>query len=91
MGKQVAAKRIKELVGEINYHNYRYYVLDKPEISDEHYDAMYRELVELEKEFPELIVADSPTQRVGDKVKAGFKEVHHDKRRMSLDDIFSTE
>lgn len=91
MDKTAATKRIRELVEEINYHNYRYYVLDKPEISDEHYDALYRELVKLEQEFPELVVPDSPTQRVGDKVKAGFKEVRHTRRRMSLDDIFSTE
>lgn len=89
MDKQTSAKRIQELVGELNYHNYRYYVLDKPEISDEHYDTLYRELVVLEKEFPSLISTDSPTQRVGDKVKAGFKEVRHTKKRMSLDDVFS--
>jgi len=91
MDKKQATQRIKELVGEINYHNYRYYVLDRPEISDEHYDALYRELVKLEKEFPEAVLVDSPTQRVGGKVKAGFKEVSHSKRRMSLDDVFSPE
>ena len=89
MDKKQAQKRTKELVGEINYHNYRYYVLDRPTISDEHYDALYRELVILEREYPELIQADSPTQRIGGKVKAGFKEVRHSKKRMSLDDIFS--
>ncbi|MFH0912590.1 MAG: NAD-dependent DNA ligase LigA [Patescibacteria group bacterium] len=86
-----ATKRIRELIEEINYHNHRYYVLDKPEISDEHYDVLYRELVALEKDFPELVQSDSPTQRVGDKVKAGFKEVRHTKKRMSLDDIFGEE
>ncbi len=89
MDKRQADKRIKELVAEISYHNYQYYVLDKPEISDELYDALYRELVALEKEFPELVRPDSPTQRIGDKVKAGFKEVRHSKKRMSLDDVFS--
>jgi DNA ligase (NAD+) len=84
-----AANRIKQLVEEINYHNYRYYVLDKPEISDEHYDTLYRELVDLEQRFPKLLLTDSPTQRVGDKVKAGFQEVRHSKKRMSLDDVFS--
>lgn len=91
MDKQAAKQRISQLVGEINYHNYRYYVLDQPEISDEHYDALYHELVDLERTFPELIQADSPTRRVGDKVKAGFREVRHQKKRMSLDDAFSFE
>ena len=89
MDKQTSAKRIQELVAELTYHNYRYYVLDKPEISDAHYDTLYYELIALEKEFPNLVLADSPTQRVGDKVKAGFKEIRHSKKRMSLDDAFS--
>lgn len=91
MDKKAISQRVRELVEELNYHNYRYYVLDKPEISDAHYDALYRELVDLERQCPDLIQSDSPTQRVGDKVKAGFKEVKHSKKRMSLDDVFSTE
>lgn len=91
MDKKVAEQRIRRLVEEINYHNYRYYVSDKPEISDEHYDTLYRELVDLENQFPELVQPESPTQRVGDKVKAGFKEIRHSKKRMSLDDVFSFE
>ena len=77
------------MVEELNYHNYRYYVLDRPTISDEHYDTLYQELVFLEKQYPDLVLPDSPTKRVGDKVKAGFKEVRHSKKRMSLDDVFS--
>lgn len=91
MDRKLAIKRVGELTEELNYHNYRYYVLDKPEISDAHYDALYKELVELEKQFPDFVASDSPTQRVGDKVKAGFKEVKHSKKRMSLDDVFSIE
>lgn len=89
MNKQRATKRINELIKEINYHNCRYYVLDKPEISDAHYDALYHELVELEQKYPKLIESDSPTQRVGDKVSGEFAEVLHSKRRLSLEDTFS--
>jgi DNA ligase (NAD+) len=91
MDKRQAEGRIKELVKELNYHSYRYYVLDKPEISDAHYDALYRELVVLEGQYPKLIQPDSPTKRVGDKVSGEFAEVTHSKRRMSLDDAFSTD
>lgn len=89
MDKRQATARIAELVQEINHHNYRYYVLDKPEISDAHYDALYRELENLERQYPGLITPDSPTQRVGDKVSGDFAEVRHAKRRMSLEDAFS--
>ena len=91
MDKSEAARRIEELIEEINYHNYRYYVLDKPEISDAHYDALYRELVKLEELYPYLIKPHSPTQRVGAKISGEFKEITHSKRRLSLDDAFSFE
>lgn len=58
-------ERIKELREKINYHNYRYYVLDQPEISDYEYDMLMRELIELEEKYPELKTPDSPSQRVG--------------------------
>src|SRR3989344_1598015 len=89
MDKRQAGERIKELTGELNHHSYLYYVLDKPQISDAHYDALYRELDELEQQFPELVQPDSPTQRVGDKVAGEFAQITHSKRRMSLDDAFS--
>lgn len=89
MDKAQIKKRIKELVKEINYHNKRYYVLDKPEISDTHYDTLYNELVKLERDYPNLIESNSPTQRVGDKVSGDFNPVVHSKRRMSLEDAFS--
>ncbi|MFA5270669.1 MAG: NAD-dependent DNA ligase LigA [Patescibacteria group bacterium] len=88
MNKEQAKGRITELIRELNYHSHRYYVLDKPEISDAHYDALYRELEGLEAEHPELIQPDSPTQRVGDKVSGEFAQITHSKRRMSLDDAF---
>ena len=56
--------QIEKLRCQIEYHNYRYYVLDDPEISDEEYDALFRKLQKLEVEHPELVTSDSPTQRV---------------------------
>ncbi|MBW1679468.1 MAG: hypothetical protein JRJ08_04900, partial [Deltaproteobacteria bacterium] len=58
-------KKTIELREIINYHNYRYYILDDPEISDQEYDHLFRELDGLEKKYPHLITPDSPTQRVG--------------------------
>ena len=60
-----AREHARELREQLNYHNHRYYVLDDPRISDYEYDRMLRELEELEKQYPELITPDSPTQRVG--------------------------
>ncbi len=82
-------KRIEELRKEINYHNYRYYVLDAPVISDEEYDALMRELKRLEEQYPETITPDSPTQRVGAPPAEGFLPVEHSIPMLSLDDAFS--
>lgn len=79
-------ERVKKLREEIEYHNYRYYVLDSPVISDAEYDALMRELKELEARYPELITPDSPTQRVGFKPAEAFKEVPHKEPMLSLDD-----
>ncbi|MGC8843607.1 MAG: DNA ligase LigA-related protein, partial [bacterium] len=65
MTEEEAKKRIEELRKLIEYHNWRYYVLDSPEISDAEYDALMRELIELEEKFPQFVTPDSPTQRVG--------------------------
>lgn len=89
--KEEAEKRIEELRRLVEYHNYRYYVLDSPEISDAEYDALYRELELLEERFPELITPDSPTQRVGAPPKEGFKPVRHHRRLLSLQDVFDFE
>lgn len=86
--REEARKRIEELRRLIEYHNYRYYVLDSPEISDAEYDALYRELELLEQRFPEFITPDSPTQRVGAPPKEGFKPVRHYRRLLSLQDAF---
>ncbi|MCC6544263.1 MAG: NAD-dependent DNA ligase LigA [Nitrospirae bacterium] len=84
MDKIEAGIRVNQLREEINYHNYLYYVLDSPEISDAEYDRLMRELVGLEKSFPELIIPDSPTQRVGAKPLTEFKPVSHTIPMLSL-------
>ncbi len=84
-------KRAKELRDLINYHNYLYYVLEKPEISDAEFDRLFRELVELEREHPELRTPDSPTQRVGAPPSEKFAEHRHRLPMLSLDNAFSIE
>ncbi len=83
--------RIRKLREEINYHNYRYYVLDSPVISDEDYDALVNELKELEARYPETVTPDSPTQRVGAPPSEKFQTVPHHVPMLSLDDAFSPE
>ncbi|MCJ7668219.1 MAG: NAD-dependent DNA ligase LigA [Anaerolineae bacterium] len=82
-------KRIEALRRLIRYHAYRYYVLDSPEISDAEYDALMRELEELERAHPELITPDSPTQRVGAPPVEAFGEVEHRLPMLSLDNAFN--
>jgi DNA ligase (NAD+) len=86
-----ARKRVEELREQINFHSYRYHVLDEPEVSDYDYDRLVRELEALEGEFPELITEDSPTQRVGGVPTELFAPVHHRARMLSLDNAFSWE
>jgi len=86
-----AKAEIKRLRDEINYHNYRYYVLDEPEISDQEYDRLLRRLVELESKYPELITPDSPSQRVGATPQPSFSEVRHRVPMLSLENAFSEE
>ena len=85
----VAEKRVKELREELNYHSHKYYVEDNPEIGDYEYDMLQRELAEIEKEFPELITPDSPTQRVGGSAAGMFEPVVHTVPLESLQDAFS--
>ncbi|HHW30824.1 MAG TPA: NAD-dependent DNA ligase LigA [Clostridiaceae bacterium] len=82
-------KRIEELREIISYHDYKYYVEDNPEISDHEYDALYRELEELESQFPQYASPLSPTQRVGGKPLEGFQKVFHTIQMGSLQDVFS--
>ena len=86
-----AKRRVEELRNLINHHNYRYHVLDDPEVADAEYDELVRELRALEEEFPELITPDSPTQRVGGQVGDLFAPVEHRAPMLSLDNAFSWE
>ena len=81
------ARRHRELVERIRHHDYRYYVLDAPEIDDHEYDALFRELEGLEREHRELVTPDSPTRRVGGAVAEGFPEVRHEAPMLSLQSI----
>jgi DNA ligase (NAD+) len=91
MTQSTVAGRIKELRETIRHHEHLYYVLDAPEISDAEYDKLVRELEALEKQHPELITPDSPTQRVGGKPKEGFAKVPHSRPMLSLDNVTSEE
>jgi DNA ligase (NAD+) len=83
------SKQINQLRQAINEHNYRYYVQDDPVISDAQYDQLFAELVKLEKEHPESITPDSPTQRIGAKPSKEFAEVQHDVPMLSLENAFT--
>ena len=82
-------KRASELRDELNYHSYKYYVEDAPEIEDFEYDKMLRELEIIEEKYPELSTPDSPTRRVGGKADGQFEPVVHEVRMESLQDAFS--
>ena len=86
-----AKERIEELTQILNQANYRYYVLDAPEMADYEYDRLLRELEELEAKNPELLRPDSPTQRVGGEALSQFQKVIHPVPLMSLQDVFSQE
>lgn len=89
MTRDEARRRIEELAAEIREHDWRYYALDKPSISDAAYDRLFRELKDLEEAWPDLRPADSPTLRVGGALRAGFKKVKHTKPMGSLDSIMT--
>lgn len=84
-----ARLRAEELRTLLNYHSHKYYVEDDPEIEDSEYDMLQRELAAIEKEYPELITADSPTQRVGGSAEGMFEPVVHSVPLESLQDAFS--
>ncbi|HVQ01066.1 MAG TPA: NAD-dependent DNA ligase LigA [Candidatus Thermoplasmatota archaeon] len=89
MNKSEAKKEIEKLREQVNYHNYQYYVENNPVISDYEYDMLVKKLESLEKEFPELITPDSPTQRVGGEPLMGFAEVTHSVPMLSLDNAYT--
>ncbi|HEX2952882.1 MAG TPA: NAD-dependent DNA ligase LigA, partial [Bacillota bacterium] len=84
----VRAQELREL---IEHHNYRYYVLDDPEVTDAEYDALMKELTAIESQYPELATPDSPTQRVGGKTLEGFETVRHPVPLLSLANAYSAE
>ena len=86
--KEYAKKKIEELRREIRHHDYLYYVLNKPEISDAEYDKLMTELKKLEEIYPDLITLDSPTQRVGAPPAEQFKTITHTRPMLSLDSVF---
>lgn len=86
-----ATTRAQELRKQLNQYSHEYYVKDQPSVEDYVYDRLYKELVDIETEFPDLITPDSPTQRVGGKVLSGFEKAPHDIPMYSLNDGFSKE
>src|SRR3989441_3964734 len=82
-------KEIEELREKLRYHEYKYYVLDEPEISDAAYDRLMNRLKELEAAHPELVTPDSPTVRVGGAPREGLSTVRHARPMLSLDNAFS--
>jgi DNA ligase (NAD+) len=91
MSKQNISEEIEKLRDEIRQHDELYYNKARPEISDQEYDALMRKLIELESQHPELITADSPSQRVGGNPIEGFESVRHAVRMMSIDNTYSEE
>lgn len=91
MDQRSAATRIDEIREQINYHNYRYYVLDQPVVSDAEYDRLMQELTRLEEEHPELVTPESPTQRVGAAPATAFESYAHRVPMLSLSNAFSAE
>ena len=91
MNIQSAKEKIAKLIDEINSHNYKYYVLDEPSISDFEYDMLLKELEVLEQQFPELIIPESPTQRVGKDLTKDFQQVKHRYPMLSLANTYNEE
>ncbi len=84
-------QQIKQLREQLRYHEYQYHVLDNSQIPDSEYDRLFHQLKALEQQYPELVTADSPTQRVGAKPLSGFAQITHELPMLSLDNAFSDE
>ena len=89
MDKKTGLQRIRQLRDEITQHDHLYYVMDAPTVSDREYDLLMKELAALEVEFPDAVVPDSPTQRVGAKVVSGARTFKHAVKMLSLDNTYS--
>jgi len=85
------AEQIADLREQLNHHNYRYYVLDDPQIPDAEYDRLMRQLQSLEQQYPQFLTADSPSQRVGGAALDAFEQVTHQIPMLSLDNAFSAD
>jgi DNA ligase (NAD+) len=84
-----AVERVRTLCEQIDHHNYCYYVLNQPEISDREYDLLLAELEALEKQYPQLLTPESPTQRIGEKPTAGFRTITHAVPMLSISNTYS--
>jgi len=91
MSREQDIKRMEELVKILNQYNYEYYVLDNPTVDDVEYDSLMRELKNLEQKYPEDILPNTPTKKVGDYLKTDLEEITHKVPMMSLQDVFSFE
>ena len=91
MSREQDLKRMEQLVKILNQYNYEYYVLDNPTVDDVEYDSLTRELKNLEQKYPEEILSNTPTQKVGDYLKTDLEEITHKVPMMSLQDVFSFE
>ncbi|WP_053955905.1 NAD-dependent DNA ligase LigA [Inediibacterium massiliense] len=90
MNKDEVYQKIYDLVQNLNEHNYNYYVLDHPTITDYEYDMMMNELIKLEEQFPELVMDNSPTKRVGGEALSSFNQVRHTVPMLSLDNSYES-
>ena len=88
MKSEEAKKRIEKLVEQLNEYSYEYHVLDQPSVEDSIYDGLMNELKTLEYNYPELVLKNSPTKKVGGQTLKGFKKVTHSSRMLSLNDVF---
>ncbi|MES2579335.1 MAG: NAD-dependent DNA ligase LigA [Pseudomonadota bacterium] len=88
---EIARQQVAELAAIIAQHDYQYYVLDAPTVTDSEYDGLYRQLVDLEKQFPELITGDSPTQRVGGSAVSNLGSITHRQAMLSLNNAFGVD
>ncbi|MDY7020585.1 MAG: NAD-dependent DNA ligase LigA, partial [Cyanobacteriota bacterium] len=84
-------QRVQQLRQQLQHASYAYYVLDAPTLEDSVYDRLYRELQQLETDYPQLVTPDSPTQRVGEKPATQFESVQHNIPLYSLENAFNTE
>ena len=84
-------QQLNRLRDQLTQHNHAYYVLDAPSISDEAYDGLYKQLLDLEAQYPELVIPESPSQRVGDQPLSQFESVQHEQRLYSLEKVFSSD